>query len=83
MGWTSLGRDLDVDESYLSGVSKDQDEDYERCYKMLKRWHQQSGSALYDKLEEALKMFDLCDIATKYCYEENDPPTQKYQKISG
>ena len=69
--------------AYLSGVSKDYDEDYERYYKMLKLWHQQSGSALYDKLEKALKSLDLCDIATMYCYQENDPPTQKNQKISG
>lgn len=72
-----------MDDSYLTGVGKDEEEDYERCYKMLKLWHQQSGSALYDKLEKALKTFDLRDIATNYCYEENDPPTQKYQEISG
>ena len=67
----------------MSGIEIDHDEDYERCYKMLKHWQQQSGTALYSELAKALEEVDLCDIRTKYCYEENDPPTQKYQKISG
>ncbi|XP_020608712.1 uncharacterized protein LOC110047308 isoform X2 [Orbicella faveolata] len=82
-GRNSLGRTLGVDDSTLSGIDKDHDEDYERCYKMLKRWHQQSGTALFKDLAEALKECDLCDIATQYCYEENDLPTQKNQVVSG
>jgi len=72
-----------VDDSSLCGIDKDHDEDYERCYKMLKRWHQQSGTALYKDLAEALKECNLYDIATQYCYAEKDPPTQKYQVVSG
>jgi len=82
-GRKSIGRALGVDDSSLCGIDKDHDEDYERCYKMLKRWHQQSGTALYKDLAEALKECNLYDIATQYCYAEKDPPTQKYQVVSG
>ena len=72
-----------MDDSYLSGIDEDHDEDYERCYKMLKHWHQQSGTALFKDLAKVLKGCDLHDIAQNYCYEENDPPIRKDQKVSG
>ena len=80
--WPSLGRALNVDDPYLAGIQEDEEEDYERCYKMLKRWHQQSD-ALFEDLAKALAKYKLGNIGTQYCYEENDPPTQKYQDVSG
>lgn len=72
-----------MNESFLNGIREDHDEDYERCYKMLKQWYQQSGTAPFKDLAEALDKQDLCNIARQYCYEENVPPVNSHQKVSG
>jgi len=50
---------------------------------MLKEWYQQSGTAPFKDLAEALDKQDLCKIASQYCYEGKDPPVKTHQKVSG
>ena len=40
MFWRSLG----LTDGDINGIKKDNDEDYERCYKVLKTWWQRDGT---------------------------------------
>lgn len=76
VAWKSFGHSL-LNDPELNGIEKDNDEVYERCYKMLKRCHQ-SGIATYKDLADALQDHGLDSIREEYCLEGHDPPTRPY-----
>ena len=64
--WKYLGRRLDVDESTLTGIKKDNPNDsHEMCYQMLLKWKQeQCRIDMYDNLIKALEEEKLNDLVS-------------------
>lgn len=76
--WNVIRTELDVSDGELSGI----DDDYERCYMMIKIWLNKNGKrASYEKLAEVLKRVGLSAIRTNYCLEGNHPPSQEIEDI--
>ena len=74
--WKFVGSTLLISEADLNGIESDNDEEYERGYKMLVKWYQQSSASFKD-LADALEKEELSRIREDYCILEHDPPTQK------
>ncbi|XP_078348736.1 uncharacterized protein LOC144633749 isoform X2 [Oculina patagonica] len=75
--WEIFGRSLGLTEADLNSIKHDNDEEYERYYKMLVMCYQQKGGASYKVLTKALQDHKLHSIREDYCLEEHDPPTRK------
>ena len=80
MEWKKLGKSLDLSDAELNGIEIDNDEEYERSYKMLKTWWQK-GAASYEKLAFALRKHELEDIRRDFCLMECTPPLKKVAKL--
>ena len=80
MKWRRLGNSLDLSNAELNGIEQDNDEEYERSYKMLKTWWQK-GAASYEKLAFALRKHELEDIRRDFCLMECTPPLKKVAKL--
>jgi len=68
--WKILGRGLGLSEGDLDEIEVDEDQLYERCYAVLKRWIESEGSAAnYDALISVLTSdaVQMADLAVKYC----------------
>ena len=74
--WKKLGRTLGLRDGYLNGIEADNNEVYERCYKMLTGWLDNLQDPSYERMALALKDADLMDIRNSYCIMENIPPTE-------
>ena len=75
MFWRSLG----LTDGDINGIKKDNDEDYERCYKVLKTWWQRDGTCV--NLAKALKKHEYTATFEKYCLKKHDPPTGKTEEL--
>lgn len=82
MEWKKLGKSLDLSDAELNGIEIDNDEEYERSYKMLKTWWQK-GAASYDKLASALRKHDLEEIRRDFCLMECTPPLKEVVNLPG
>lgn len=72
--WNVIRTELGVPGGELSGIN----DDYERCYMMLKTWLVQYGEeASYEKLAGVLQKLELSAIRTNYCLKGNHPPSQE------
>ena len=80
MEWKKLGKSLDLSDAELNGIEIDNDEEYERSYKMLKTWWQK-GAASYEKLAFALRKHELEDIRRDFCLMECTPPLKEVAKL--
>ena len=76
MQWKTFGKSLNLTEADIQSIDKDNNEDYERYYKMLKTWWQR-GDASHDSLAFALQQHDLGWLRDEYCLTEKDPPVKK------
>lgn len=68
--WKRLARRLEVDESKITAIDKENEELSEKAYKMLLHWKQNDATgATYQILFEALNHRLVCrsDLAEKYC----------------
>lgn len=79
--WRSIGGSLGLSQGDLNCIESDNDERYERCYKILTAWHQ-SGNASYKVLADVLQQHSLDAIRENYCLEEHEPPTEKTVPLS-
>ena len=75
MFWRSLG----LTDGDINGIKKDNDEDYERCYKVLKTWWQRDGTNV--NLAKALKKHEYTATFEKYCPKKHDPPAGKPEEL--
>ena len=75
--WKFLGSSLQLSKADLNGIESDNDEEYERCYKMLAKWYKQSSAPSFKDLADALEEEKLYEIRENYCVLGHDPPTQK------
>ncbi|CAH3040190.1 unnamed protein product [Pocillopora meandrina] len=82
MKWRRLGNSLDLSNAELNGIEQDNDEEYERSYKMLITWWQK-GAASYDKLASALKEHNLGEICRDYCLMGHTPLLKEDVKLPG
>ena len=68
--WKAVGRCLGLNEADLDEIEVDEDQLYERCYTVLKRWTEICGSgANYEALSAALvhPAVQMPSLAWKYC----------------
>ena len=73
--WKVLGRQLKLNDSQLLSIDLEELGMYEKCYRMLRKWTQaEGGRTNYETLSRALeqKLVDRRDLASKYCYLQND-----------
>lgn len=67
-GWKPLGRRLNIDESKLTGIHKENEEYSEKPYQMLLYWKEREGSnATYQVIHDALchYLVERKDLAEK------------------
>lgn len=73
--WKKLARRLKVDESKITAIHKENEELYEKAFKMLLHWKQinaPAAPATYRVLFDALNhhLVGRSDLAEKYCCEK-------------
>lgn len=74
--WKTFGKSLNLTDADIQSIEKDNNEEYERYYKMLIAWWQR-GDASYHNLAFALRQHDLNLIRDDYCLMKQDPPVKK------
>lgn len=73
--WKVLGRKLELNESVLISIDREEKRTSEKCYKMLKKWKECNGSAVdFKTLAQGLgnHLVQRKDLAYKYCYITKD-----------
>ena len=78
--WKEIGKSLHLTDADINSIDKDNNEEYERYYKMLKTWWQR-GDASYDNLVFAVRKHDLQLIYDNYCLMEQNPPVKKVMEL--
>lgn len=74
--WKTFGKSLNLTDADIQSIDKDNNEEYERYYKMLKTWWQRGAASFYN-LAFALKEDELESIRDDYCLMKQDPPVKK------
>lgn len=69
--WRSLG----LTEGCINGTGEDNDEYYERWYKVIKTWWERDGACV--KLAKASQEHKYTTTFERYCLKKHDPSTGK------
>lgn len=66
-----LGRALGIEDTVITQIQVDEQDNYERAYTLLNKWRQQMGAgASYEALAQALEceIVRRPDLSEKFCY---------------
>lgn len=81
--WQQIGRRLKLCEENLSSINFEEENVYEKSYRMLRKWTEAfHDSANYGTLAQALEheLVNRGDLALKYCYTKH--PAETPQGVS-
>nr|XP_047131125.1 NACHT, LRR and PYD domains-containing protein 7-like isoform X3 [Hydra vulgaris] len=79
--WRTLGRWLNIEDSYLDIIDKDNSKSDEKAYSMLTKWLQMKDNPTLEDLKTALKEMNRMDLVRKvdeFTKTSNSPVSSKF-----